>query len=71
MIHQTTCLTLLTGNRCKDECLPEETNRRIVDIISDVIMMLVAGEELYAMTISERIFDLLEKRGVSQKDVGA
>lgn len=24
------------GNRCKDECLPEETNRRIVDIISDV-----------------------------------
>ncbi len=26
------------GNRCKDECLPEETNRRIVDIISDVSM---------------------------------
>lgn len=26
------------GNRCKDECLPEETNRRIVDIISDVNM---------------------------------
>lgn len=24
------------GNRCKDECLPEETNRRIVDVISDV-----------------------------------
>ena len=24
------------GNRCKDECLPEETNRRIVDIVSDV-----------------------------------
>lgn len=27
---------LETGNRCKDECLPEETNRRIVDSISDV-----------------------------------
>lgn len=27
------------GNRCKDECLPEETNRRIVDIISDVNMV--------------------------------
>ena len=26
------------GNRCKDECLPEETNRRIVDILSDVNM---------------------------------
>ena len=26
------------GNRCKDECLPEETNRRIVEIISDVNM---------------------------------
>ncbi len=26
------------GNRCKDECLPEETNRQIVDIISDVNM---------------------------------
>lgn len=26
------------GNRCKDECLPEETNRRIVDIISNVNM---------------------------------
>ena len=26
------------GNRCKDECLPEETNRRIVDVISDVNM---------------------------------
>ncbi len=29
---------LEAGNRCKDECLPEETNRRIVDIISDVNM---------------------------------
>ena len=28
------------GNRCKDECLPEETNRRIVDIISDVNLCL-------------------------------
>ena len=30
------------GNRCKDECLPEETNRRIVDIISDVNMAYLA-----------------------------
>ena len=30
------------GNRCKDECLPEETNRRIVDIISDVNMRYLA-----------------------------
>ena len=29
---------LEAGNRCKDECVPEETNRRIVDIISDVNM---------------------------------
>ena len=28
----------LSKDRCKDECLPEETNRRIVDIISDVNM---------------------------------
>lgn len=26
------------GNRCKDECLPEETNRKIVDMVSDVLM---------------------------------
>ena len=38
------------GNRCKDECLPEETNRRIVDIISDVNMAYsehARREELY------------------------
>ena len=29
------------GNRCKDECLPEETNRRIVDVISDVNLVSV------------------------------
>ena len=29
------------GNRCKDECLPEKTNRRIVDNISDVKMILI------------------------------
>ena len=29
-------LHMEAGNRCKDECLPEETNRRIVDVISDV-----------------------------------
>ena len=33
------------GNRCKDECLPEETNRRIVDIISDVNMAYSEREE--------------------------
>ena len=38
------------GNRCKDECLPEETNRRIVDIISDVNL---AYSE-HAMYIGER-----------------
>ena len=30
------CFIMEAGNRCKDECLPEETNRRIVDVISDV-----------------------------------
>ena len=34
------------GNRCKDECLPEETNRRIVDVISDVNL---AYSELLAL----------------------
>ena len=50
-IHTNSCLSVIgakrlhipifhmeAGNRCKDECLPEETNRRIVDIISDVNM---------------------------------
>ena len=36
------------GNRCKDECLPEETNRRIVDIISDVNLALSPGVRLRA-----------------------
>ena len=35
------------GNRCKDECLPEETNRRIVDIISDVNMAYSENARLY------------------------
>ena len=35
------------GNRCKDECLPEETNRRIVDIISDVNMCYSEDARLY------------------------
>ena len=35
------------GNRCKDECLPEETNRRIVDIISDVNMAYSENERRY------------------------
>ena len=36
--HQIPIFHMEAGNRCKDECLPEETNRRIVDIISDVNM---------------------------------
>ena len=35
------------GNRCKDECLPEETNRRIVDIISDVNMAYSEHARIY------------------------
>ncbi len=35
------------GNRCKDECLPEETNRRLVDIISDVNMAYSEQARLY------------------------
>ena len=40
------------GNRCKDECLPEETNRRIVDIISDVNM---AYKEIESSDILQRL----------------
>ena len=35
------------GNRCKDECLPEETNRRIVDIISDVNLAYSENARIY------------------------
>ena len=35
------------GNRCKDECLPEETNRRIVDIISDVNLAYCENARTY------------------------
>lgn len=35
------------GNRCKDECLPEETNRKIVDIISDVNLCYSENARLY------------------------
>ncbi|SDB96671.1 UDP-N-acetylglucosamine 2-epimerase (non-hydrolysing) [Succiniclasticum ruminis] len=35
------------GNRCKDECLPEETNRRIIDIISDVNLAYSEHARLY------------------------
>lgn len=38
------------GNRCKDECLPEETNRRIVDIISDVNMAYSEHARRYLAT---------------------
>lgn len=37
------------GNRCKDECLPEETNRRIVDIISDVNMCYSENARKYIL----------------------
>lgn len=37
------------GNRCKDECLPEETNRRIVDIIADVNMAYSEHARRYLM----------------------
>ena len=37
------------GNRCKDECLPEETNRRIVDIISDVNLSYSEHARRYLM----------------------
>lgn len=47
------------GNRCKDECLPEETNRRIVDIISDVNMPYSEAARRYLIEMGfpkERIF---------------
>ena len=47
------------GNRCKDECLPEETNRRIVDIISDVNMAYSEQARRYLMECGlpkERVF---------------
>lgn len=47
------------GNRCKDECLPEETNRRIVDIISDVNIAYSEHARRYLMECGlpkERVF---------------
>ena len=47
------------GNRCKDECLPEETNRRIVDIISDVNLPYSEAARRYLIEMSfpkERIY---------------
>ena len=47
------------GNRCKDECLPEETNRRIVDIISDVNMPYSEAARRYLIEMGfpkERIY---------------
>ncbi len=46
------------GNRCKDECLPEETNRRIVDIISDV-----------NLPYSERARDYLHECGLPKERI--
>ena len=47
------------GNRCKDECLPEETNRRIVDIISDVNLPYSEAARRYLIEMGfpkERIY---------------
>ncbi len=47
------------GNRCKDECLPEETNRRIVDIISDVNLPYSEATRRYLIEMGfpkERIY---------------
>lgn len=47
------------GNRCKDECLPEETNRRIVDIISDINLPYSENARQYLIEAGlpkERIF---------------
>ena len=47
------------GNRCKDECLPEETNRRIVDVISDVNLPYSEGARDYLIEMGmpkERTF---------------
>lgn len=47
------------GNRCKDECLPEETNRRIVDVISDVNLPYSEAARRYLIEMGfpkERIF---------------
>ena len=47
------------GNRCKDECLPEETNRRIVDIFSDINMPYTEHARRYLIEnglLKERIF---------------
>lgn len=47
------------GNRCKDECLPEETNRRIVDIISDVNLPYSEAARCYLIEMGfpkERIY---------------
>ena len=53
------------GNRCKDECLPEETNRRIVDIISDV--NLAMAEVLHKNLNSIQSSRILEKLGLQPR----
>ena len=56
------------GNRCKDECLPEETNRRIVDIISDV-NMAYSKERIYVTgsPMAEVLHQNLEE--IKQSDI--
>lgn len=47
------------GNRCKDECLPEETNRRIVDVVSDVNLAYSENARKYLLASglpAERVF---------------
>jgi len=52
------------GNRCKDECLPEETNRRIVDIISDLRHRQPHGRtDAQASAIPSRRLSIAEREG--------
>ena len=53
------------GNRCKDECLPEETNRRIVDIISDVNLTGSPMAEVLHENLEQiKKSDILERLGL-------
>ena len=60
------------GNRCKDECLPEETNRRIVDIISDVNLAYSERARRYLEALVETNFrkdDLLISLSYSEENM--
>ena len=59
------------GNHCKDECLPEETNRRIVDIISDVNMayseQMCIRDRGYSVSVYANSEDEVKKRAVLRR----